>query len=86
MPRWLKRIAWLEAAFHAVPCAIGPSAAGDWWFGGGTDITPAYVDEEDMRHFHGMYKKVCGPRHSYAGPSTPPSPHSPQSSTAYRQM
>jgi len=33
--------------------------AGDWWFGGGTDITPAYVDEEDLRHFHGSYKRVC---------------------------
>ncbi|QDZ24031.1 coproporphyrinogen III oxidase [Chloropicon primus] len=30
-----------------------------WWFGGGTDITPSYVDEEDMKHFHGMYKGVC---------------------------
>eukprot|EP00520_Triparma_pacifica_P020390 CAMPEP_0118654104 /NCGR_PEP_ID=MMETSP0785-20121206/12194_1 /TAXON_ID=91992 /ORGANISM="Bolidomonas pacifica, Strain CCMP 1866" /LENGTH=374 /DNA_ID=CAMNT_0006546707 /DNA_START=179 /DNA_END=1303 /DNA_ORIENTATION=+ len=32
---------------------------GVWWFGGGTDITPCYVDEEDMKHFHGTYKKVC---------------------------
>ncbi|KAK9824031.1 hypothetical protein WJX72_007126 [[Myrmecia] bisecta] len=30
-----------------------------WWFGGGTDITPSYVNEEDMRHFHGVYKRVC---------------------------
>lgn len=30
-----------------------------WWFGGGTDITPSYVDEEDMSHFHGVYKEVC---------------------------
>lgn len=29
---------------------------GQWWFGGGTDITPAYLNEEDMRHFHGTYK------------------------------
>ena len=29
---------------------------GQWWFGGGTDITPSYIDEEDMRHFHGTYK------------------------------
>lgn len=29
---------------------------GQWWFGGGTDITPAYVNEDDMRHFHGTYK------------------------------
>jgi len=27
-----------------------------WWFGGGTDITPSYVDTEDMRHFHSTYK------------------------------
>lgn len=30
-----------------------------WWFGGGTDITPSYVNEEDMKHFHGTYKEVC---------------------------
>lgn len=30
-----------------------------WWFGGGTDITPSYVNEEDMVHFHGAYKRVC---------------------------
>lgn len=30
-----------------------------WWFGGGTDITPCYVDEDDMKHFHGVYKEVC---------------------------
>ena len=30
-----------------------------WWFGGGTDITPSYVFEEDMEHFHGTYKSVC---------------------------
>ena len=29
---------------------------GQWWFGGGTDITPAYLDADDMRHFHGCYK------------------------------
>eukprot|EP00878_Enallax_costatus_P004240 GHUV01004470.1.p1 GENE.GHUV01004470.1~~GHUV01004470.1.p1 ORF type:complete len:368 (+),score=97.16 GHUV01004470.1:232-1335(+) len=32
---------------------------GQWWFGGGTDITPIYVVEEDMKHFHGTYKAVC---------------------------
>lgn len=32
---------------------------GVWWFGGGTDITPAYLYEDDMRHFHGTYKAVC---------------------------
>ena len=27
-----------------------------WWFGGGTDITPSYLFEEDMKHFHGTLK------------------------------
>eukprot|EP00428_Durinskia_dybowskii_P028643 CAMPEP_0170242944 /NCGR_PEP_ID=MMETSP0116_2-20130129/21245_1 /TAXON_ID=400756 /ORGANISM="Durinskia baltica, Strain CSIRO CS-38" /LENGTH=389 /DNA_ID=CAMNT_0010493793 /DNA_START=28 /DNA_END=1197 /DNA_ORIENTATION=+ len=32
---------------------------GVWWFGGGTDITPSYIDEDDMKHFHGTYKEIC---------------------------
>ncbi|GFH53716.1 coproporphyrinogen III oxidase [Chaetoceros tenuissimus] len=32
---------------------------GAWWFGGGTDITPSYVNEDDMKHFHGTYKEIC---------------------------
>lgn len=31
----------------------------DRWFGGGTDLTPYYLFEEDAKHFHGTYKKVC---------------------------
>ncbi len=31
----------------------------DRWFGGGTDLTPYYLFEEDAKHFHGVYKKVC---------------------------
>jgi coproporphyrinogen III oxidase len=31
----------------------------DRWFGGGTDLTPYYLFEEDARHFHGTYKKIC---------------------------
>ena len=30
-----------------------------WWFGGGTDLTPYYLDEEDARSFHGVLKKAC---------------------------
>jgi len=30
-----------------------------WWFGGGTDITPSYLFEEDMKHFHGTLKQAC---------------------------
>jgi coproporphyrinogen III oxidase len=31
----------------------------DRWFGGGTDLTPYYLFEEDARHFHRSYKSVC---------------------------
>lgn len=31
----------------------------DRWFGGGTDLTPYYLFEEDARHFHQVYKNVC---------------------------
>lgn len=32
---------------------------GHWWFGGGIDLTPHYVDEADARYFHGKLKEVC---------------------------
>jgi coproporphyrinogen III oxidase len=31
----------------------------DRWFGGGTDLTPYYLVEEDVRHFHQTYKDIC---------------------------
>lgn len=31
----------------------------EWWFGGGTDLTPYYLDEQDAKHFHGVLKKAC---------------------------
>ncbi len=31
----------------------------DRWFGGGTDLTPYYLVEEDAIHFHQTYKTVC---------------------------
>ncbi len=31
----------------------------DLWFGGGTDLTPYYLLEEDAKHFHQTYKNVC---------------------------
>lgn len=29
------------------------------WFGGGSDLTPHYLFEEDCRHFHGVLRDVC---------------------------
>ncbi len=31
----------------------------DRWFGGGTDLTPYYLFEEDAKHFHQTYKNIC---------------------------
>uniref|UniRef100_A0A8B9DJN2 Oxygen-dependent coproporphyrinogen-III oxidase, mitochondrial n=1 Tax=Anser cygnoides TaxID=8845 RepID=A0A8B9DJN2_ANSCY len=30
-----------------------------WWFGGGTDLTPTYLNEEDAVHFHKTLKEAC---------------------------
>lgn len=32
---------------------------GTWWFGGGIDLTPHYIDKEDARFFHQKLKEVC---------------------------
>lgn len=31
----------------------------DSWFGGGADLTPFYLFEEDAIHFHSTFKKAC---------------------------
>ncbi|MDC6350516.1 oxygen-dependent coproporphyrinogen oxidase [Zeaxanthinibacter sp. PT1] len=31
----------------------------DQWFGGGQDLTPYYLFDEDARHFHQVCKKAC---------------------------
>lgn len=33
----------------------------DSWFGGGTDLTPYYIDEEDCTHFHKTLKNCLDP-------------------------
>ena len=30
-----------------------------WWFGGGADLTPSYLFEEDARHFHRVHQEAC---------------------------
>ena len=29
------------------------------WFGGGIDLTPHYIDENDAKHFHSVLKNTC---------------------------
>lgn len=33
----------------------------DSWFGGGSDLTPYYLFDEDARHFHSTFKNVMNP-------------------------
>jgi coproporphyrinogen III oxidase len=35
-----------------------------WWFGGGIDLTPHYIDVEDARFFHQQLKDVCDKHHA----------------------
>ncbi len=37
----------------------GTGSLTDRWFGGGTDLTPYYLDEDDAMHFHQTLKKAC---------------------------
>ena len=36
---------------------------GRWWFGGGIDLTPHYVDRQQAKFFHEELKKVCDAYH-----------------------
>lgn len=35
----------------------------DQWFGGGQDLTPYYLDEQDVIHWHQICKNVCDQHH-----------------------
>lgn len=35
-----------------------------WWFGGGTDLTPYYLNENDAKHFHQTLKNACDKHNS----------------------
>ena len=37
----------------------------DQWFGGGLDLTPYYLFEEDAKHFHLQCKKACDAHDSH---------------------
>jgi coproporphyrinogen III oxidase len=45
--------------FETMSNEQGTSSDGKWWFGGGIDLTPHYVLEEDARFFHQKLKEVC---------------------------
>lgn len=43
------------AATNVLAVADAPGAPRQWWFGGGTDLTPSYIFEEDVKHFHSVH-------------------------------
>ena len=38
---------------------VGEGSERIFWFGGGADLTPIYLYEEDARHFHATHKNAC---------------------------
>lgn len=34
-----------------------------WWFGGGIDLTPHYIEKDDAVYFHRQLKQVCDKHH-----------------------
>lgn len=34
-----------------------------WWFGGGSDLTPSYLEPGDVKHFHETLKEACDKHH-----------------------
>ncbi|MGB0165649.1 MAG: oxygen-dependent coproporphyrinogen oxidase [Luteibaculum sp.] len=36
----------------------------NWWFGGGIDLTPHYVNKKEAKSFHSVLKAVCDKHHS----------------------
>lgn len=40
-----------------------PGEINQWWFGGGIDLTPHYVDKDDAQYFHRRLKEACDRHH-----------------------
>jgi len=54
---------YCPTAHMNVRCFIASKEGSDpvWWFGGGTDLTPYYAFEDDIRHFHATCKAALDP-------------------------
>lgn len=52
-------VSLLVFVFFDVVACFSPIGTKQWWFGGGTDLTPTYLNEEDAVHFHKTLKEVC---------------------------
>ncbi len=50
---------YFETSDPRGPVNATGQATHNWWFGGGTDLTPSYLFEEDAQHFHETIKSAC---------------------------
>jgi coproporphyrinogen III oxidase len=50
---------YFETSDPRDPVNATGNAEHNWWFGGGTDLTPSYLFEEDAMHFHKTIKAAC---------------------------
>lgn len=50
---------YFETSDPRDPVNATGTAQQNWWFGGGTDLTPSYLFEEDAIHFHKTIKTAC---------------------------
>lgn len=50
---------YFETSDPRDPVNATGQAKQNWWFGGGTDLTPSYLFEEDAQHFHKTIKAAC---------------------------
>lgn len=55
-PTMHANLRYFEAAAEGAPAGAPPAAA---WFGGGCDLTPYYLYEDDVRHFHAVVRAAC---------------------------
>lgn len=49
----------MNIRFFEMPSTVGEGKQPIRWFGGGIDLTPHYVIEDDARYFHAYLRSVC---------------------------
>jgi coproporphyrinogen III oxidase len=49
----------MNIRYFEMPSSFGSDKEPVRWFGGGIDLTPHYIFEEDARYFHAYLKSVC---------------------------
>ena len=50
---------YFETSDPRDPVNATGTAKQNWWFGGGSDLTPSYLFEDDAKHFHKTIKAAC---------------------------